>query len=110
MIMKTIVTNLVVLCVLGALSNSARAADHGQAIKARVATFVDAWNQHDAKQMAACWTEDGDLINPFGVSAKGREQIEQLFAKEQSQIMKNTTNEMSVASIRMVGDDLALVD
>ena len=42
------------------------------AIHARTQEFLAAWNRHDAKEMAAVWAPDGDLVNPFGRAAKGR--------------------------------------
>jgi uncharacterized protein (TIGR02246 family) len=110
--MRYISTSIVVFALLVmAFGNPARAAagDQEAAIKARVAEFVTAWSHHDAKQMAMFWTEDGDLINPFGRVAKGRAEVQQLFADEQSGPMKTSTMDMQVESVRMAGE-LALAD
>jgi uncharacterized protein (TIGR02246 family) len=108
-VMKKMLTALLI-CVMGAaLCDVARAADPTDAVKERVAAFVAAWNQHDAKAMAACWAEDGDLINPFGRVAEGREEVEKLFTDEHGAVMKQSTNEMKVESARTVGD-VALAD
>jgi uncharacterized protein (TIGR02246 family) len=107
--MKKMLTAWVVLVMVAGLCGFARAADPTDAIKERVAGFVTAWNQHDVKAMAACWAEDGDLINPFGRTAKGRDEVEKLFTDEHGGVMKQSTNEMKVESARMVGD-VTLVD
>jgi hypothetical protein len=41
-----------------------------QAIEERTGEFVAAWNRHDGTAMAALFSPDGDLINPFGRWAK----------------------------------------
>ena len=79
-------------------------------IERRIAEFVTAWNKHDPVQMAALWAEDGDLINPFGRLAKGRQQVEQLFRDEHASPMKSCRNEMAIASQRWVADNVVVVD
>ncbi len=80
------------------------------AIKRRIGDFVAAWNQHDPAQMAAIWHADGDLINPFGRLAKGRDQVEDLFRDDQTGPMKSSRHEMAIAAVRHVSDDVAIVD
>jgi uncharacterized protein (TIGR02246 family) len=99
----------VVVCVLLAVGASLAKADEKEAIQERIDEFTNAWNEHNPERMAALWAEDGDLINPFGHEAKGREQVRQLFAEEQAGPMRQSRHEMRVDSVRMVGD-LALVD
>jgi uncharacterized protein (TIGR02246 family) len=81
-----------------------------QAIRQVMAEFVAAWNRHDPTQMASYWAQDGDLINPFGRPAKGRLQVEQLFAEEQGGAMKRSTHQMTVTSARILPGDVAIVD
>ncbi|HEX9148245.1 MAG TPA: hypothetical protein VF958_03705, partial [Thermoanaerobaculia bacterium] len=47
-------------------------------VRARSQEFAASWNRHDPKAMAGVWAADGDLINPFGRTAKGRNEIEKL--------------------------------
>lgn len=107
--MKTCITIASLISIL-ALATAARAAETEDAVKKCVNDFTDAWNQHDAKKMAAHWAEDGDVINPFGRVAKGRAEVEQLFSDEQQGVMKDTTHQMTVTSVRKLGDDAAVVD
>jgi uncharacterized protein (TIGR02246 family) len=108
LIMKAIATSVVVCLLLGMGSSLARA-DEKAAIQERVDGFTAAWNAHDPERMAALWVEDGDVINPFGRAAKGRDEVRRLFADEQAGPMRQSRHEMRVESVRMVGD-LALVD
>ena len=79
-------------------------------IEGRVADFAAAWNKHDPARMASLWAEDGDLINPFGRFASGRAQVEQLFREEHQGPMKNSTHQIGIDSIRLLGSELAIVE
>ena len=72
--------------------------------------FVDAWNAHDAKKMAAVWAENGDLINPFGKRASNRAEIEKLLQEEQSGVMKASTYKMESFSMRELSPTTAVGD
>lgn len=96
---------------LGGLSAmQAKAPQADAAIKARADTFTAGWNKHDAKVMAACWAADGDLIDPFGQSVKGRAEIEKYFADGFAGDMKDSTNALTNQMVRMLGSDAAVVD
>jgi uncharacterized protein (TIGR02246 family) len=75
-----------------------------------IGDFILAWNAHDATKMAALWAEDGDLINPMGKLARGRDQVRALFTEEQGGLMKGTTCEMTLSSVRWAADDIVVVD
>lgn len=79
-------------------------------IRARSQEFVAAWNRHDPKAMAALWIRDGDLINPFGQVANGREAVEKLLTNEHSTFMKGTTFTIANMKARMIKPDVAMVD
>jgi uncharacterized protein (TIGR02246 family) len=72
--------------------------------------FVAAWNHHDTKAMASMWAPDGDLINPFGKTAKGTAELEKLFATEHAGPLKGTTYKVSKMSVRPLTADLAVAD
>jgi len=80
------------------------------AVHARAMEFKAAWDRNDAKALAAFWTADGDLINPFGRVAKGRTEIEKLFQDEQTTIMKGTTFVFVADSAREIAPDVAVAD
>ena len=76
------------------------------------ADFVAAWNTHEAGTLAALWDENGDLVNPEGVSATGRSSIEALLASDEGTGGRfgNTTFHVDESSFRLVAPDVALAD
>jgi len=110
--MKRAVWIMLSVLASAAIAVPARAAGSGATVEIeRVSDgFVAGWNAHDAKKMAATFAEDGDLINPFGQSAKGRADIEKFFEKEQATAMKGTTYKLESNSIRELDADCAIAD
>lgn len=110
--MKTPLFALTTALVFAAVAPAALSAvsNDEAAIRQECAKFVSAWNIHDAKAMAAVWAEDGDLINPFGRVAKGRAEIEELFAGEQAGVMKGTTYSTTAVSVRLLSPTVAISD
>ncbi len=90
--------------------STAMAAGDEEAIQTRLDEFVAAWNNHDAKAIAAIWAPDGDLINPFGRVAKGRPEVEKLFIDEHASFMKGTTYKVTSSSVRVLGSEAAVLD
>jgi uncharacterized protein (TIGR02246 family) len=72
--------------------------------------FSDAWARGDARARASLWAEDATLINPFGVEARGRANIEKLFEQESAGFAKGTTHTFSNFSFRFLTPTLAEVD
>jgi uncharacterized protein (TIGR02246 family) len=97
------------LALLSLLSTAAMAADD-QGIKDRLKEFEAAWNKHDTKAMAAIWTEDGSLINPFGATATSRAEVETIFATEHSGMFKETKYESSDIKVQWLTPDIAVTD
>lgn len=56
------------------------------------------------------FNEHGDLINPMGDVAKGRQQILALFQGEQSGALKTSTMAQTCEPARFVAANVALVD
>jgi uncharacterized protein (TIGR02246 family) len=79
-------------------------------IRKLYAEFTAAWNAHDAKKMASFWALDGDTIEPDGMVAKGRAEVEKHFAEEQAAAMKDSTLKLTVDAVWFVTADVALVD
>lgn len=100
--------SLALLALALALPVAAAASSDEEAIEARAVEFAVAWNKHDPKAMAMLWAEDGDLINPFGRIARGRREIELLFADEHSTYTKDTMYTLDIRWIRMVKPDVAV--
>ena len=72
--------------------------------------FAAAWNAHDTKKMASFWAIDGDTMEPDGVTAKHRDEVEKHFAEEHSGPFKNTELKLTIDSVWFAGADVAMVD
>jgi len=80
------------------------------AIDKRMQEFVAAWNKHDAKAMAAVWADQCELLNPFGMKASGRAEIEKLFETEQGGVMKATTYTINSESLMKIAGGAVVMD
>jgi len=80
------------------------------AIDKRMQEFVAAWNKHDSKAMAAVWANHCELINPFGMKASGRAEIEKLFEGEQGGVMKATTYTINSESFMKIAGGAVVMD
>jgi uncharacterized protein (TIGR02246 family) len=83
---------------------------HDAEIRKLYADFAAAWNAHDPKKMASFWTLDGDLVEPDGMVAKGRAEVEKHFVDEQATAMKDSELKLVIDSVWFVTGDVALVD
>jgi uncharacterized protein (TIGR02246 family) len=81
-----------------------------QQLQPALKEFEDAWNRHDTKAMAAAFGEDAVLINPSGRVARGRAEIERLFAEEHRGVMKGTEFSHRLTDARQLAPGLAFVD
>jgi uncharacterized protein (TIGR02246 family) len=83
-------------------------AEDEAAIRRNAQAYVDAYNKHDAKAVAAMWSPDAVYIDPdTGVEAVGREQIEKEFSETFSQL-SDVKLEVSVDSIQFVSPNVAI--
>jgi uncharacterized protein (TIGR02246 family) len=74
-----------------------------------VSMYQAAFNGTDAKALAALYTTTGDHIGPQGNRIEGRSDIEKQMAAFRA-ANKQTKLSIDVSSIRLVGDDMAIVD
>lgn len=72
--------------------------------------FAAAWNVHDPHQMASMYAIDGDVMEPDGATAKGREEVEKHFAEEHAAAFKSTEIKLTIDSVFFLTGDVALVD
>lgn len=109
--MKKLFLGIGLVAALSGVAVSARAADSNEtAIRALNDQWVTAWNAHDPKKMAAVWAEDVSLINPFGVKCNDRAEVEKLFEREQSGVMKASTYKIDSFALRRACDDVMIGD
>ena len=50
-------------------------------VRDAITSYVDAFNKHDAKAVAAHWTENGEFITPAGNQIQGRANLEKEFTE-----------------------------
>jgi uncharacterized protein (TIGR02246 family) len=93
---------------------SAQAADKNakdeEAIKATVAGFSEALNKGDGKAVAALFTEEGTLVNMFGMEMVGRAGIEQTMTSQLAGPLKGVTSSITPTKIRFIKPDVAVGD
>jgi uncharacterized protein (TIGR02246 family) len=90
-----------------ALSRSRGTPEDEAAIRKIIADGQDAWNRRDAKALAAHISEDHDHINVDGAWRSGRAETEK--AVTAFLATKRINNTMSVAKIRFLTPDVAVV-
>jgi uncharacterized protein (TIGR02246 family) len=72
--------------------------------------FENAWNRHDAVALAEMWTIDGDHREPDGRIAKGRDEVQMLFAEEHATVFKDSRLDLDVKTVWFITAEVALVD
>lgn len=72
--------------------------------------FVAAWNKHDVTKMSSRWAIDGDHIEPDGTRAQGRDEVSALLTKQHASVFKNSTLTLTVKTVFMISDTVAIVD
>ena len=107
-----VVLSALVLIPLAAFAIAADRGDDSAAIKKSSAEFQAAWNKHDPKAIAAFWAADGDLIDPWGKTSVGREEVEKFFVGEHTGAgaLAKSTYELRKDSVRMISSDVAIED
>jgi len=108
--MKKLFLSAALAAAVAGVPAQARAAEPAEAIKELNQDFVAAWNAHDAKKMAAMWGDDVSFINPFGIKCSSRAEVEKLFDKEHSEVMKASTYKMESFTLRKTCDDVMVGD
>jgi uncharacterized protein (TIGR02246 family) len=84
--------------------------ENDEEIRALYTQFAAAWNAHDPKKMASFWAIDGDTMEPDGVVAKHRDEVEKHFALEHSGPFKDTELKLTIDSVWFASHDVAMVD
>jgi len=111
---RTLITAAASLVVLAATVISSAAEQKSkdrekQEILKLISLYQAAFNGSDAKVLAALYTPSGDHIGPQGERIEGRLELEKQFAEFHA-THKQVKVSIAVTSIRLVGDDMAIVD
>jgi len=108
---KLVVAALVMLVAMpGIAANRVKASKLDVQLLVRFGEFFGAWNKHDVKEMVTYWADDATFINPTGQTAKGKAEIEKLFAEEQSGAFKTSTAKLWGITPRSITPDIAWYD
>jgi uncharacterized protein (TIGR02246 family) len=105
-----IISILFVGCVSFLTINIARAdqAADEAAIRKNDAAYVEAYNKHDAKAVAALWSPEAVYVDPeTGEESVGRDQIEKEFADTFANL-KDATLEIKVSGIKFLSPSVAI--
>lgn len=80
-----------------------------QQIHATFAEFREAWNAHDARAMAACWTAEGVVVDLWGRFLAGRAAVEEYLRSEHETPMRESHYRYITLEIRSLSDNTAVV-
>jgi uncharacterized protein (TIGR02246 family) len=83
---------------------------HFDQIKSTLEHVSAVWKTNDAAAVAACFVEDGTLINPFGQRADGRAAVAAMYAEYFAGMLRGTSTVIKPTTVRAVGGDHAFVD
>jgi uncharacterized protein (TIGR02246 family) len=72
--------------------------------------FLAGWNAHDAHLFASAFAPDADFTNVRGMSASGRENIEQFHAQAFQKMFMQSHQTAEVKKVRFLKPDVAIVD
>jgi len=108
--MRGLFISLAVLSMFSTAFSTAALAGDDAGIKDRLDQFQAAWNKDDTQAMAAIWADDGSLINPVGVVAHNRAEVEKIFVDEHTHMFKNTQYKTSDVTVQWITPEIAVAD
>jgi uncharacterized protein (TIGR02246 family) len=79
-------------------------------IESALVRFSGAWKANDGAAVAACFVEDGALINPFGQRADGRTAIAGMYSEYFNGMLRDTSTTLRLTSVRPVENGHAFAD
>lgn len=80
------------------------------AITQVIADRQRAWNAGDEQGYARLLTPDADIASSSGRIARGRDAVIQLYREQRSGVFAGASTSTRVVQIRLIGDNVALVD
>jgi uncharacterized protein (TIGR02246 family) len=81
-----------------------------ESVTAFFGKLAETWNTNDGAAFAACFTEDGSLVNPFGERADGRAALTAMYTEYFGGMLKGTTTSIDLTQLRRVEANHALAD
>jgi uncharacterized protein (TIGR02246 family) len=95
---------------LAFMPSAAGAEGDADGVRASCGAIVIAWNAHDAKGIAAVFTEDADMVGLDGRVFTGRAEIEKAFAEDHSGVLSKAKLEVMKEPVRFPSPDVAVSD
>ena len=78
------------------------------AVRAVIDAFIDSWNRHDMKSLAALFAEDADFVDVFGNWFKDRMAIEIALTQRHATVFQNSRFTEKNVAVRFRRPDLAI--
>ena len=78
------------------------------AVRAVIDAFIDSWNRHDMKSLAALFAEDADFVDVFGNWFKDRMAIEIALTQRHATVFRNSRFTEKNVAVRFRRPDLAI--
>src|SRR3989475_7344459 len=79
------------------------------AVRAVIERFIDSWNRHDMRTLAALFTQDADFVDVFGNWFEDRTAIEQALTQRHATVFQNSRFTEKRVAVRFHKPDLAIV-
>ena len=109
---RTVMMAMVVLgfCAMTWADDTVGASSDESAVRQVFQDLDAAWGKHDAKAVAALYSQKADIITEKGDELDGRDAIEQALGNGFAGNLQDTTLTETIDRIRMIKPDVALVD
>lgn len=79
-------------------------------INALIEKFTSVWNNHDPKEFAELFVDDGEWTDVLGQHVKGKEQIKKLHEYPFNTVLKDATLTVILVRSRFIRDDIVAID
>jgi uncharacterized protein (TIGR02246 family) len=106
--MKKIVELVYLICLVGLILNGQTKADE-EALRKLPQTHCDAWNKHDAHELAKLMADDGDFMTVATVYLHGRADYEKFHVRLLSRRFRTSTFMPVETSVRFLRPDMGVV-
>jgi len=79
-------------------------------LEAMCRKFNEAFNRHDAREVASHWAENGTLITPGGERGDSRAGVQRVYQHDVDTILAGTSSTFTIEATRPLGPDLCFLD
>jgi len=79
------------------------------AVRTVIEAFIDSWNRHDMRTLAALFAEDADFVDVFGNWLRDRKSIERALTQRHATIFRSSLFTEKDVAVRFLKPDLAIV-